>query len=191
MDTSFVLEAVDEFNIVANPDLTIALGTEAQLSVESTFPLEDLTLNWSPATDLSCTDCPNPVFSGIESTTYRVTATNSFGCIAVAEVRIIIEQDIDVYIPNVIDISGVSSENRFTIFTGEDDIRQVQNLSIFDRWGNLVFINENFQPNDLSQGWDGKINNQEVDPGVFAYMTVIEYLDGTSEIFAGDITVIK
>ena len=191
LDTSFVLEAVDEFNIVANPDLTIALGTEAQLSVESTFPLEDLTLNWSPATDLSCTDCPNPVFSGIESTTYRVTATNSFGCIAVAEVRIIIEQDIDVYIPNVIDISGVSSENRFTIFTGEDDIRQVQNLSIFDRWGNLVFINENFQPNDLSQGWDGKINNQEVDPGVFAYMTVIEYLDGTSEIFAGDITVIK
>ncbi len=74
---------------------------------------------------------------------------------------------------------------------GEDDISQVQNLRIFGRWGNLVFVNENFQPNDLNQGWDGKINNQEVAPGVFVYVTVIEYIDGTSEIFEGDITVIK
>jgi len=117
LDTSFVLEAIEEFNIVTNPDLNIALGTEAQLSVESTFPLEDLVLTWAPATGLSCTDCPNPVFSGVESKTYTVTATNSFGCFAMAEARIIIEQDVNLYIPNVIDISGVSSESRFTVFT--------------------------------------------------------------------------
>ena len=152
----------------------------------------NLSFEWSPATDLSCSNCPNPIFSGLSSSFYTVTATNSLGCLAVAKVNIIVEREVTIYIPNVINISGGNSDNnRFTVFTGENDINQVQALRIYDRWGNQVFINENFQPNNLSDGWDGRFNNQEVNPGVFAYMTVIEYLDGTTEIFAGDLTVIR
>lgn len=37
-------------------------------------------LQWSPATDLSCSSCPNPIFSGSQSTTYTVTMYDMTGC---------------------------------------------------------------------------------------------------------------
>ncbi len=192
LDTSFVLEPLGPISISTIPEISIMLGEEAQLSVESESALEDLSFEWSPATDLSCSNCPNPIFAGLASSLYTVTATNSLGCLAVAEVNIIVEKEVTIYIPNVINLSeGNPDNNRFTVFTGENDINQVQELRIYDRWGNQVFINENFQPNNLSDGWDGRFNNQEVNPGVFAYMTVIEYLDGTTVIFTGDVTVIR
>lgn len=36
--------------------------------------------NWSPATNLSCTDCPNPMFTPGETTFYTVEISNAFGC---------------------------------------------------------------------------------------------------------------
>lgn len=38
------------------------------------------TYSWSPATGLSCTNCPDPVACPTVSTTYTVTATNIAGC---------------------------------------------------------------------------------------------------------------
>lgn len=35
---------------------------------------------WSPSAGLSCTDCPNPVAKPDQTTTYTVTATDSYGC---------------------------------------------------------------------------------------------------------------
>lgn len=35
---------------------------------------------WSPATGLSCSDCPNPIVALTESRTYIVTVINSLGC---------------------------------------------------------------------------------------------------------------
>ena len=43
-------------------------------------------------------------------------------------------------------------------------------MSLFfamDRWGNLVFENENFEINDSSQGWDGNYKGKPLNPGVF------------------------
>ena len=191
LDTTFVLEPLEGFSIQSIPEFNITQGSDLQLSVEADIPLEDLSFSWLPLRDLSCYDCPSPIFSGIESTDYTVTATNAFGCEASAQISIIVESEIKIYIPNVIDISSNSTDNRFTIFTGADDIESIQELRIYDRWGNLIFVNENFQPNDPSLGWDGRYNNQQVDPGVFVYMAVLKYPDGTTELFAGDVTVIK
>ncbi len=35
---------------------------------------------WSPGTGLSCADCPNPVATVAQTSTYNVTATDSYGC---------------------------------------------------------------------------------------------------------------
>ncbi len=191
LDTTFVLEPIEGFSLTTIPEFNIIQGSDLQLSVESDFPLEDLTFSWTPDADLSCSDCPDPLFTGTESTDYTVTATNAFGCMASAQLRIIVESEVRIYIPNIIDISSDSSDDRFTIFTGENDIQQVQELRIYDRWGNLLFVNEKFQPNDPGLGWDGRYNEVQVDPGVFVYMAVVEYSDGTTELFAGDVTVLK
>jgi hypothetical protein len=35
---------------------------------------------WSPATNLSCTSCPNPIANPIDTTEYIVKGTTIFGC---------------------------------------------------------------------------------------------------------------
>ena len=48
-----------------------------------------------------------------------------------------------------------------------------------------------FSPNDPSKGWDGHFRNEKMDPGVFAYVAEIEYVDGVVELIAGDVTLMK
>ncbi len=43
-------------------------------------PLYGLDYEWTPATGLSCTDCPNPTATVSTSTVYTVTATDSYAC---------------------------------------------------------------------------------------------------------------
>lgn len=64
-------------------------------------------------------------------------------------------------------------------------------LLIFDRWGNVLHEATNFSPNDVSKGWDGHFKNVSLNTGVFTYVAEIEYIDGVSEIIAGDVTLIR
>lgn len=59
-------------------------------------------------------------------------------------------------------------------------------FNIFNRWGNLVF-----STSDKNTGWDGKVNNIEIDPDVFVYH--LKGIDdkGNEVDFKGNITLIK
>jgi len=40
------------------------------------------------------------------------------------------------------------------------------------------------------EGWDLQFNQKDVIPGIYVYYAEIEFPDGSTEIIAGDITVI-
>ena len=61
---------------------------------------------------------------------------------------------------------------------------------IFWFFGNRVFENFNFQPNDPSEGWDGMYKNSKVNPAVFAYVAKVELIDGRTIVLHGDVTVL-
>lgn len=46
------------------------------------------TFTWAPTTGLSCGNCPNPSFDVQNPTTYTVTITNEYGCIAVDSITV-------------------------------------------------------------------------------------------------------
>ena len=43
-------------------------------------PVYEINYSWSPQAGLSCSDCPNPVATPDQTTTYVMTATDSYGC---------------------------------------------------------------------------------------------------------------
>ena len=53
-------------------------------------PVYEVVYDWSPTTDLSCTDCPSPIATPSATTTYTVTATDSYGCTETVDARIAI-----------------------------------------------------------------------------------------------------
>ena len=53
-----------------------------------------ITYSWSPTDSLSCSNCPNPYATPIQTTTYTVIATDQNGCTAVDSMTIFIANDL-------------------------------------------------------------------------------------------------
>ena len=64
---------------------------------------------------------------------------------------------------------------------------------IFDRWGDKVFLAEDFAPNDVEAGWDGTSQEKadEYNVGVFVYVAEVTFKDGTVKQYSGDVTLIR
>jgi len=95
-----------------------------------------------------------------------------------------------VFFPNAFSPDGDGSNDYFSIYSGFD-VEEVISFQVFDRWGGLVFSNQNFQPNDDLIGWNGFVNGKKVDSGVYVYYAEILFKDGLVEQFVGDVTVVE
>ncbi|PHI19954.1 hypothetical protein CEQ90_10410 [Lewinellaceae bacterium SD302] len=95
----------------------------------------------------------------------------------------------EVYLPNGFSPNGDGVNDIFRAYTYTNFTGQFLSLFIYDRWGGIVYRNEQYDP--LSEGWDGTHRGKPVDPAVFAY--VLNYLDeaGNKITLAGDLTVVR
>ena len=62
---------------------------------------------------------------------------------------------------------------------------------IFDRWGEEVFGQQDFFPNEISNGWDGKMKGKLLNSQVLVVYVEVLFLDGTTERFYGDLTIMN
>ncbi|MGV3610626.1 MAG: PKD domain-containing protein [Fluviicola sp.] len=79
----FLLHAATHAQCTANagPDSTICLGSSIQLGgTPAGTGAGTLSYSWSPATGLSCTNCPNPTLTTSTNQTYTLTVSSSLGC---------------------------------------------------------------------------------------------------------------
>ncbi|MEM6726518.1 MAG: gliding motility-associated C-terminal domain-containing protein, partial [Bacteroidota bacterium] len=74
---------------------------------------------------------------------------------------------------------------------GGDGIRNVFEVRVFDRWGELVYKRNNLDLNDGSQGWDGTFRDEPMNPGVFTYVVIVEFDDRTRQTYKGTVTLIR
>ena len=70
---SVVLYIMDNFDIKTSNDTAICVNTSAQLFTSIVPPT--FTYSWSPTTNLSCVNCPNPIANPTITTSYVVTAS--------------------------------------------------------------------------------------------------------------------
>jgi hypothetical protein len=145
-------------------------------------------LSWSPTESLSCTDCPDPRATPVETTTYTLSYTYGNNCRGAQQITIQ-RQTGDVVFSNIIRLnSGIN--NSFYVLLPDDLSGTVSLLRIYDRWGNKVFEKKNVRPNNPDDGWSGQFNGRSVQSGVYMYYVEILW-DGqlTPDVYAGDITV--
>ena len=182
-----VLPAVETNNIYY-----IESGDSLQLQVFTSILPDDIdTITWSPSEYLSCTNCLNPIAKPLVSVNYDVVVMDKNGCDASAKIAIFVS-DPDIYIPNVFSPNSDNLENSsFYIHAKPNKVKEITSLIIFDRWGNQVFEQEHFLPNDPYTGWDGKYKGLGLSPGVYIYHAVVEFVSGQKISYSGDVTIMK
>jgi gliding motility-associated-like protein len=170
--------------------LNLQLGDSTQLQpLTNLQPDEVVSWQWSPATGLSCTDCPTPWATPLRGTVYTLTISDLSGCEAQAKIQLRVDRTRNVYAPNVFSPNSDNENDRFLIFgKGVVDVRS---LMVFDRWGTQVFGETHFPINDESAGWDGTFRGNLLNPAVFVWVAEIEFVDGAVELFSGDVTLLR
>jgi hypothetical protein len=122
------------------------------------------------------------------SGTYKEIYTTKEGCDSIHLLLLSINKDVSIYYPNIIHPGGLNSF--FTIYVYGASAT-IKTLSIYDRWGERIWQKQNFPPNELQQGWDGKFKDQDVMPGVYVWHAEIVFKDGSVIKEKGDVTVVR
>lgn len=109
---------------------------------------------------------------------HLITLTSPEGC----DSLVLLHLDyFNVFFPNVFSPNNDGINDVFTIFSEPGLVDNVD-LTIFDRWGGIISIGED---------WDGKFNYEFVDGGVYVYLANVRMNDGVVRQFSGSVTVVK
>ena len=128
--------------------------------------------------------------SPTETTTYSVTITDINGCSDSDNLTVIVRRQRPVYVPNAFSPDN-DDTNDFLFPQGGGEIVEIKSFLVFNRWGETVFERYNFQPNDPSLGWDGRFRGQMMNAAVFVYYLEVEFIDGETELFKGDVMLMR
>ena len=193
-DQTFSVNQPPQILIDLAEEITIELGDSLTRLNPLVSPAGDVyEYLWTPPDFLSADTVRNPLIFPFESRDYVFRVTNANGCQAFADIFVEVDANRNVFIPNVFSPNRDGRNEDFRIFACQG-VRSVNTVHVFDRWGGLVYVNDNLEPNCLDgiQLWDGTgQNGKPVNPAVFVYVIEVEFLDNAKLLYRGDITVLR
>ncbi len=150
---------------------------------------DDVNYTWFPQEGLSCADCPTPILEPIVQPSYQLIVENTYFCKDSADVSIELNKAKLIYIPNIFIAEDIGTNGSFGLFPG-CAILNINNLNIYDRWGQLVYASDDVPIDDVSDSWDGYIRGRLGNSGVYVWTAEVELVDGSIELLTGDVTIL-
>jgi gliding motility-associated-like protein len=179
----FELEIINSLGNISE----VPLGTESTLSaIVVPDDGENYTYLWSSTLGSISSDISNssvtstPDQTGTETITVEVMAEN--GCLEEASFSF---EVVGVYyaIPNVFTPNGDDFNDVFKVYHIDVGVT-VSSLSVFNRWGQKVFVSSN------NNAWDGTYKGEPAQSDVYIYQAVIE-INGDLIEESGEITLLR
>lgn len=99
--------------------------------------------------------------------------------------------ELQVYLPNIFSPNSDGNNDYFFPMSDAGIEDEVLEMLVYDRWGNLVFQNQNFAFNDPFAGWNGRFKNKDLNPGVYVYMLKVLRSNGEEKSYSGNVTILE
>ena len=138
-----------------------------------------INFQWTPSSDLSCSNCQNPIATPMSTTTYTLTVTDANGCTSTKAVTVNVTQIecSDPYLPNAFSPNADGDNDVLKIYNKVPQCIKELHLWIYDRYGEKIF-----ETTDPAFEWNGVYNrgilahSSEANTEVFVYrMTATVY----------------
>ncbi len=192
----------DSFSIVASPLLTFEVpalytvdeGDSVLITILGDVNAPGLSFDWNPAGILGCATCPASWAFPLQDTLVTILITDEDSCVYGLETYIDVIPNVpmvtdNIYIPNVFSPNGDGINDHWRIFSRMDNT-YVQEITLFDRWGDLIFHKTDFVLNTFI-GWDGTMDGKKMNPGVFVYTGKLTLGDGKEVVVKGDVMLVR
>ncbi|MES2138141.1 MAG: PKD domain-containing protein [Bacteroidota bacterium] len=119
--------------------------------------------------------------------TYTITLITStqYNCVDTAYHTVIIEPDFKFYIPSAFTPDGDGINDSFT---GKGIFIFDYKMSIFDRWGNLIFFSDN-----ISKPWNGRANRggDIAEADIYVYVVKVIDFNKKEHNYSGTVTLLR
>jgi gliding motility-associated-like protein len=129
------------------------------------------------------------VYSLQYSNYFEAYVLDSLGCRAEDQVLISIERPRKVFVPTAFSPNG-DLTNDLLLVHGQKTSKALT-FRVYDRWGEMVYEAKDFDFNDPNTGWDGTFRGEAMDPGVYVWVLEVQYVDGVTELYKGNTTLIR
>ncbi|MCX6182145.1 MAG: gliding motility-associated C-terminal domain-containing protein [Bacteroidetes bacterium] len=164
-DTEYKVVITNKYNCADSGYTNVHIASKPHTAIDSVQVVEygkDVQISsnykdyifWSPATDLSCTECPSPLVQLPEKDiSYQYALFDRSGCYFKDSVHIYVIRK--VYAPNAFTPNGDGKNDVF--YFSSVSVNEDFELMIFNRWGELIFTSH-----DINDGWDGTYQGRSV-----------------------------
>ena len=198
MDTVSIQQP-EQLEVIFDPErVVIELGdSTVQLSPtiinSPNIPVDSFI--WTPNTYLSSDRVENPFVNPLRSQEYTLVVVDVNGCTSdPRSVFVELDANRNVHIPNVFSPNGDGENDIFSMYAC-NGVSQILSAHIYDRWGELIFsandLSPNCEPGLGTEIWDGTLNGQTLNPGVFVYVVEVSFIDDISLTYRGSILLMR
>ena len=192
-DSIIQVGTVPQFEIFAGEDQFIEIGDSTTLEAVLFNPAGVPDIFWESVTDfdIGCQNCQSTTVSPIITATYQVTAIDSMGCESDDFVTVFVAKTAQIMVPTGFTPNGDNNNDILIVHGKSKNIVRINEFRIYDRWGETVYQNNNFDINDTAIGWDGTFRGEEMDSGVYVWVLEVQFEDGSTDNFSGQTTLIR
>lgn len=196
-ETEATVDSPDALWIDAGEDITLQVGDSTQLFASSANSQGNVEFTWLPPYEpslicddsLNILDCQSPWVFINSTTTFDLYAIDENGCEDRDEVTVTIEKYRPVYVPTAFTPNG-DGNNDLLMVHGRPGTK-VLSFRVYDRWGEQVYLAEDFEINDPLIGWNGYFKGEAMNPGVYVWYVEVEHIDEEREGVSGHTTLIR
>lgn len=161
------------FNIEV-PD-TIIIGDTVYIEIDSNPNFNYL---WSPDQYISCTDCANPILQPLNNgeNSYMLEMSDIYACGTTdTTIHIYVREEYTFGVPEAFTPNGDGIND--IIKVNGWGIKELQEFTIYDRWGKKVFSTTN-----INEGWDGTFDGKDQGVDTYTYyIKIVQWDDVISE----------
>jgi gliding motility-associated-like protein len=192
--TEITLSNPEELTLDVGPDVTMSYGDPLVIVPVTNMPAPYASLVWMEG-DTICTGCIDLILDIIPelSNVYRLTLRDDNGCEVSDFLRVTLKRNRNVFAPAAFSPNFDATNDKFTIYAGRDVVNIIS-LQVFDRWGEMVYTEENFPPTREGapeNGWDGTYGGKELTPGTYVYTAEVEFIDGEIIKVFGEVALMR
>nr|MBX2876493.1 gliding motility-associated C-terminal domain-containing protein [Saprospiraceae bacterium] len=192
LEQSLLMPAFYENMVELPEEVAVKIGTSYRIIPQLNIP-ESLveSIRWIPDSSFTCPSCLEPEVNIIEETTFTLRLIDRFGCRGEADIRLVIDPSIDVFMPTVFSPNGDELNDRFYVMANDAQVALIRDFLIFDRWGGTIFEVHDVLPNNPDAGWDGLSRGQHLPPGVYVFYARLRLVDGSERLVEGDVLLMR
>ncbi len=190
-ETNQLIHQPNEINLQVEDKAIITLGETLTLDAHTDLPEHEFEkVLWTPEELVECPTCLITEAKPLTNTSFELQVLDQLGCLETATIFVTVKNDYQIYVPSAFSPNGDGNNDLFFVYAQKGQVAEVRSFHVVNRWGDLIYEAQHFQPNDPSYGWDGTFNGQMLTTQVLAYFVEIAFVNGKVEVFKGDVTLV-